>query len=133
MHEWRIAHYLARPLSRQPVEGQAVLENNGFIDGHTMRISYALCFLVAAFSVPAAADDLKQEVEKIAAAYAENFNKQDAARIAALYATGGVHVNPMGPRTDIEELYKGVFKAGFDHQETTVDQASETRQLGTYP
>ena len=71
-----------------------------------MRISYILCFLcflLTAFSIPAAAADadqnLKQEVEKIGSAYAESFNKQDGAGIAALYATGGVHVNPAGPRT----------------------------------
>ena len=58
-----------------------------------MRMSYVLCFLIAAFSAPAlAADaDLKQEVQKVAATYAENFDKQDAAGIAALYATGGTH------------------------------------------
>ncbi len=73
--------------------------------------------------MPAAAADLKQEVEKIGSAYAESFNKQDATGIAALYATGGVHVNPAGPRTDIAELYQGVFKAGFNHEDITVDQA----------
>ncbi|WP_157450328.1 hypothetical protein [Bradyrhizobium sp. ARR65] len=54
-----------------------------------MRMSYVLCFLLAAFSAPAAATDLKQEVEKIGSAVAENFNKQDGAGIAALYAAGG--------------------------------------------
>lgn len=88
-----------------------------------MRVSYVLCFLLAAFSVPAAAGDLKQEVEKIASAYVESFNKQDGAGIAALYASGGVHINPMGPRADIAEFYQGLFKAGFNHEEATVDQA----------
>lgn len=89
-----------------------------------MRISYVLCFLTAVFAVPAAAADadLKQEVQKIASAYAESFNRQDAAGIAALYANGAIHVNPVGPRTDVEEFYKGVFKAGFNHEEGTVDQ-----------
>jgi ketosteroid isomerase-like protein len=88
-----------------------------------MRVLYGLFFLLAAVSAPATANDLKQEVEKIASAYVESYNKQDAAGIAALYASGGVHVNPVGARTDIAELYQGVFKAGFDHQEATVDQA----------
>ena len=91
-----------------------------------MRWSYVLCFFMAAFSVPAIAADadqnLKQEVEKIGAAYFESFNRQDADGIAALYATGGMHINPAGPRTDIAELYKGAFKAGFNHEEGTVDQ-----------
>jgi ketosteroid isomerase-like protein len=91
-----------------------------------MRISYVLCFLIAAFAVPAvAADaDLKQQVEKIGVTYAENFDKQNAAGIAALFATGGVHVNPTGPTTDVANRYEGVFKAGFNHLEATVDQVS---------
>jgi ketosteroid isomerase-like protein len=93
-----------------------------------MRFSYVLCFLLAAFSVPAAATDLKQEVVKIGTAYAESFNRQDGEGIAGLYASGGMHVNPAGPRTDIAEFYKGAFKAGFDHEEVTVDQVSP---LGT--
>src|SRR6516225_1490686 len=68
--------------------------------------------------------DIKQEaVEKISSANSESFNRQDAAGIAALYADGGVHINPAGPRTDIEQFYQGVFKAGFDHQEISVDEA----------
>jgi uncharacterized protein (TIGR02246 family) len=87
-----------------------------------MRMFYVLWVLMAAFSVPAAATDLKQEVEKVASAYAESFNKEDSEGIAALYATGGILVNPAGARTDIAELFKSVFKAGFDHEEITVDQ-----------
>ena len=89
-----------------------------------MRLSYILCFLMAVFAVPAAAADadLKQEVQKIATAYIENFNKQNAAGIAALYATGGLHVNAAGPTTDIAKHYEGAFNAGFNHEEGTVDQ-----------
>ncbi len=56
------------------------------------------------FSVPGVAVDanLKQELEKISSAYAESFNRQDGVGIAALFASGGLHVNPDGPRTDIE-------------------------------
>jgi ketosteroid isomerase-like protein len=91
-----------------------------------MRIAYVLCFLVAAFSVPAiAADaDLMQQVEKIGATYVENFDKQNAAGIAALFATGGVHVDPTGPTTDIAKRDEGAFKAGFNHLEITLDQVS---------
>src|SRR3954454_16575588 len=92
-----------------------------------MRIRYALCFsLLAAFSVPAAAaeapENLKQEVEKIGSAYAANFAKHDAAGIAALYTTGGLHVTQDGPTTDISRRYEGVFKAGFDRNDITVKQ-----------
>jgi uncharacterized protein (TIGR02246 family) len=86
-------------------------------------MSHVLCFLLVAFSVPASASDLKQEVEKVGAAYAESFNRQDGEGIAALYASGGMHVNPVGPRTDIAEFYRGVFQAGFNHEEVKADQA----------
>ncbi len=89
-----------------------------------MRVCYVLPVLMIALSVPAiAADaDLKQEIEKIGSTYAASFNKQDAAGIAALFAPGGVHVNPAGARSDIAQLYEGTFKAGFNHEEITVDQ-----------
>jgi ketosteroid isomerase-like protein len=81
---------------------------------------------MVAFSAPAVAADagqsLKQEVEKIGSAYAESFNRQDGKGIAALFATGGMHVNPAGPRTDIAEFYEGAFKAGFNHEEISLDQ-----------
>jgi ketosteroid isomerase-like protein len=89
-----------------------------------MRMPGVLCFLIAAFSAPAlAADaDLKQEVQNISGAYVENFNKQNSAGIAALYATGGVQVNAAGPTTDVAQRYEGIFKAGFNHEEQKVDQ-----------
>lgn len=90
-----------------------------------MLRTYFSCLLVAAFSLSAmAADgDPKQKVEAVASEYAASFNKQDGAGIAALFAVGGIHVNPAGPRSDIAELYQGAFKAGFDHEEITVEQA----------
>ena len=45
---------------------------------------------------------LKQELVQVSNAYAESFNRQDAAGIAALFVDGGVHVNEAGPRNDIE-------------------------------
>lgn len=97
-----------------------------------MKMSYALCLLITVFSVSAVAADesqgLKQEVQKVAATYAENFNKHDAAGIAALYVSGGMHVNPNGPTTDVAKRYEGVFKAGFNHLDIAIDQVSP---LGT--
>lgn len=91
-----------------------------------MRMACVLCLLITAFSMRAVAADeqggLKQEVEKIAAAYTESFNKRDAAGIAALYASGGMHVTAAGPTTDIAKRYEGAFKAGFNHNEITVTQ-----------
>src|SRR5690349_16901326 len=87
-----------------------------------MRMPYVLGFLIAAMSVPAAAADLKQEVEKNSLAYSENFNKQDAAGIAALYGTGGIEVLPSGPTTDVAKVYEAAFKAGYSHNEIKTDQ-----------
>lgn len=89
-----------------------------------MKGLYVLPLFIVALAAPAIAADegLKQEIEKVGSAYAASFNKQDGAGIAALYAPGGVHVNPAGPRSDIAQFYEGAFKAGFDHEEVTVDQ-----------
>lgn len=83
------------------------------------------CIFLAALSLPAVAaeNDPKQKVEAVASEYAASFNRHDGAGIAALFATGGIHVNPAGPRSDIADFYQGAFKAGFDHEEITVDQA----------
>jgi ketosteroid isomerase-like protein len=68
-------------------------------------------------------NDIKRELEKILSLYAGNFNQRDAAGIAGLYANGGVHINPAGPRTDIEQFYHAIFNAGFDHQDASIDEA----------
>lgn len=83
------------------------------------------CIFLVALSLPAVAadNDPKQKVEAVASEYAASFNRHDGAGIAALFATGGIHVNPAGPRSDIAEFYQGAFKAGFDHEEIAVDQA----------
>lgn len=56
---------------------------------------------------------LKEELEKLGATYTASFNRQDAASIAVLYADGGRHINSLGPRADIEELYhiQGRFRS----------------------
>jgi len=86
----------------------------------SIALASSTIFLSPAAAV-AADTTVKQEVEKLAAAYADNFNKHDAAAIAALYANGGIFINPTGQHTDIEKFVEGGFKAGFDHQEVTVN------------
>jgi ketosteroid isomerase-like protein len=73
--------------------------------------------------MPAVAADnrLKQELDEVSAAYGESFNRHDGAGIAALYARGGIHVNPAGPRTDIAQLYEAAFKDGLNHADYTVN------------
>ncbi len=93
-----------------------------------MRMTYVLCFLLAAFSMPAAAADadqnLKQEMEAKRSAFLESFNRRDCAGIAALYASGGVMVNAAGPHTNIAEECEGTFKAGFDHEDVALTEVS---------
>jgi uncharacterized protein (TIGR02246 family) len=89
-----------------------------------MRMASILSIMIVALSAPAFADDadLKKQVDQINSTYVESFNKQDAADVAALFATGGIFVNQFGPRTDIAQAVEGTFKAGFDHMESKVDQ-----------
>jgi ketosteroid isomerase-like protein len=92
-----------------------------------MRLCYAFFLVLASLFTPAmAADDQssQQEVVKIAAAFTENFDKQNSAGIAALFAKDGVFVNPTGPHTDVSQFYAGVFKAGINSIEITVKQTT---------
>lgn len=86
-------------------------------------VSALLCVIVALFA-PALADDadLKKQVEQGNSAFMKSFNSMDVAGLAAMYATGAVIVIPEGPRTDVVQLYEGMFKTGFNHAEITVDQ-----------
>ena len=68
-------------------------------------------------------NDIKQALEQIISAYAQGFNRQDTEAIAALYAKDGMHINAAGPRTDIEQFYQTLFKAGFDHLDGSIDEA----------
>jgi uncharacterized protein (TIGR02246 family) len=92
-----------------------------------MRIRTPYVFLIVSIlvtpSFAADADErLKQEVEKLGASFAANFNKHDSAGIAALFTSDGVFFNVSGMHAsaDIPKVYDGQFKAGFDHFETVV-------------
>jgi len=89
-----------------------------------LAYAFALLCVIVAVASPAFADDadLKKQVDQMATAYMENFNKQDAAGIAALFATNGIAVNPSGPQTDLMKVAEGAFKAGFTNIEAKVDQ-----------
>jgi ketosteroid isomerase-like protein len=90
-------------------------------------LSIALLTFALSLTAPAFAQSdqsIKAEVDKIAAAHAENYNKQNAAGIAALYVQGATVVNAAGVQTVVEDNFKNAFKAGFSHQEVTVIQAS---------
>ncbi|WP_147157494.1 hypothetical protein [Reyranella soli] len=84
----------------------------------------ALLFMIVAL-VPALAQDadVKNQLDQFVSAYVKSFNKQDAAGLGALYATGGILVNPTGPQPDPVKYYEGAFKAGMNRVEVSVDQA----------
>jgi ketosteroid isomerase-like protein len=73
---------------------------------------------------PAIADDadLKQQMDRASTAFMESFNKQDAASIAANFATNAIAVNPSGLHTNVAQYYESIFKSGTYREETTVDQ-----------
>lgn len=92
-----------------------------------MRLSHIACFTLALLVTPAIAaenESGKQEVEKIAAAFTENFNKQNSSGISSLFTSDGVLVNPTGPHTDIAEVYDGAFKAGMKEIKIGVTEAT---------
>ena len=69
----------------------------------------------------------RQQIERIAAAYVENWNKHDAAGIAALYAKDGVQVTATGVKTgpqEIEQAYQNAMKAFPQHNGQTIEQIS---------
>ncbi len=66
--------------------------------------------------------NIRREIEAVGAAYVERFKAREAAGIAALYAEGGVHVAPNGPRSDISQFYDELFKFGFTDQETVLQE-----------
>ncbi len=99
-----------------------------------MRARWALLGVTAAsLAVSASAQpadqSMRQEIERLAATYAENFNKQDAAGIASLYTKDGMLVSSApkivknGPQ-EIEQAYQTLFKTGINHEQIIVDQVS---------
>jgi ketosteroid isomerase-like protein len=124
--QWLLAGLRILVAQLEPVAygAQTIKQNYG---GRAVRTTLAIILATSTIflspaSAAAADTTVKQEVEKIASAYAESFNRQDASGIAALFASGGVLVNPTGLHADIEQFVQGAFKAGFDRLEITVNE-----------
>jgi ketosteroid isomerase-like protein len=83
-----------------------------------------LSLILPALAVPAMAQDAKQDVEKLAAAYQQCVNKHGPAWVAALYSKDGVQVNPGGVFPDIKTVYEQNFKNGEDRIEIKVGHIS---------
>jgi uncharacterized protein (TIGR02246 family) len=96
---------------------------------------------IIGLATPASAQDLRQQLERVVATYADAENKGDAAAVAALYTKDGEAVCPFGNavikkgQQEIEQYYRAAFNAFKDrHFEIKLDQAAQIRPdvaLGT--
>lgn len=101
-----------------------------------MRAFGAVCFSLLVSAVPATAADqnLKEEIGKIASAYEQYFNKQDAPGITSLYTKNYLRVTQNGVEPDNTKFYEDTFKAGLNSLEiktTEVQPLSENMALST--
>lgn len=101
-----------------------------------MRAFGAVCFSLLLSAVPATAADqnLKEEIGKIASAYEQHFDKQDAAAITSLYTKNYLRVTQNGIEPDNTKFYEDAFKAGLNRLEvkvTEVQPLSENMALST--
>ena len=89
-----------------------------------MRKSGAVCFSLLLFAAPAAASDqsLKEDLGKIAVAYAQHFANKDAAGITSLFTKPYLRVTTNGVVADNTKLYEDLFKAGFDNLDIKVTE-----------
>jgi uncharacterized protein (TIGR02246 family) len=90
-------------------------------------VAFATLGLVTSASAQEIDQNARQQIERIAAAYVENWNKHDAAGIAALYTKDGVQVTAMGVRSgpqEIERAYESAIKTFPQHNGQTIEQIS---------
>ena len=104
-----------------------------------MRLLFVLTGLAIGLTMPTRAqrnestpsEQDRQQIEALAARYAEASNRHDAATIAALFTEEGVFVAPEGilsGRQAIEKLYWNTFKAAAVSD--TVIQTTELHAVG---
>ena len=85
--------------------------------------------LAVSASAQPADQKIRQQIERLAATYVEDWNKQDAAGVAGLYTRDGVLVSSgenvvkTGPQ-EVEQAAQNSFKMGVTHLEVTVDRVS---------
>ena len=101
-----------------------------------MRTFGVVCFSLLVSIIPATAADqnLKEELGKVASAYEQHFNKQDAAGITSLFTKNYLRVTQNGIEPDNTKYYEGAFKAGMNHLEiktTDIQPLSENMALLT--
>ena len=94
-----------------------------------MRSSIITAFAAFGLITSASAQEVdqnhRQQIERIAAAYVENWNKHDAAGITALYAKDGVQVTATGVKSgpqELEQAYESGIKTFPHHNGQTIEQ-----------
>ena len=88
---------------------------------------FAALGLITSASAQEVDQNHRQQIERIAAAYVENWNKHDAAGIAALYAKDGAQVTATGVKSgpqEIEQAYQSATKTFPQHNGQTIEQIS---------
>jgi ketosteroid isomerase-like protein len=104
--------------------------------GSTNCSSAAGLGLITSASAQQVDQNTRQQIERIAAAYVENWNKHDAAGIAALYAKDGVQVTAAGVRSgpqEIEQAYQSAMKTFPQHNGQTIEQISPLGNDADHP
>jgi uncharacterized protein (TIGR02246 family) len=95
-----------------------------------LRFWIMAAFAAVSFATPVSAQGVdqntKQQIEKIYAAFHDNWNKQDAAGLAGLYTKDGMFVGNTGVDIGTEAIiahYQNNFKTGVTHHDSaTIDQ-----------
>ena len=90
-----------------------------------MSLCRLVCVSLLLTTAPvfAANSDLQQEIAKVTRNYSEEFNKKDAAGLAALHTKDAVFVNSSGQGQGTDEIIKEVerlYKIGFNHADFSV-------------
>ena len=94
---------------------------------YSIIVAFATLGLITSASAQEIDQNTRQQIERIAAAYVENWNKHDAAGVAALYAKDGVHVSANGVMSgpqEIEQAYQSAIKTFPQHNGQPIEQIS---------
>jgi uncharacterized protein (TIGR02246 family) len=90
-------------------------------------VAFTFGAALAATAAFAGDDAITAAATQLAHSYDENYNRQDAAAMASLYATDGVLVSPGGPlirgRSALQAYYKERFASGARNHESKVTEA----------
>jgi uncharacterized protein (TIGR02246 family) len=90
-------------------------------------VAFVALSLITSASAQQVDQNTRQQIERIAAAYVENWNKHDAAGVAALSAKDGVQVTATSVksgRQELEQAYQSAMKTFPRHNGQTIEQIS---------